>query len=1348
MLFSKSSPLKKQDLLFLFLILISAILVLFENTSEKNGFQESYNTVENIFDEDSSKAIPYSMEENLFVPGIAITLNGNSFTFNGDSPGCTSLRYVIRVLNTSTNGESIDGNSVVIDMGPDIIVGPLTSGDTNSNNQIDVGEVWFYEANRPITEADKLSGEIIYQAHIEASVVGSGAIVMDDSHPSDINLDGPTVIKLSCSGGVNMILKGVTKDISGNDGGCAFVLITYEVHYTSIDPGETFESLIVYGQNGSELIAPDSGDNSPFGVLDPDEIWIFTESYTPTAAQVAAGEIQLQGYVEGVTVKDANVLVSDISDPIDLNADNPTIIDFSACTPSLSLIKTGEVVPGCEEILYTFTVTNQGNNFTPGPIKDVIVEDVTFPLMNILGPQDDLNNDGVMSPGEVWVFTGTHQITTAEMLAGEVVNQARVTGSMDYQLSAIDVEDDSDFEDEKLDRPTVVDISGCMPSIALIKQGVVNPSCSTIDYTFTVTNEGGTGLLLNNVALTDAKLPLINGPVGDNGDDILDSSEIWTYTATYNITAADITAGKVDNQAKVTADVLNYPGLSIEDDSDDDNILEDQITTVDLSSCQTPAIQVTKQGAVNVDSDSDGCFDGITYTFTVANTGNVDLHTIVLDDDKVDNPLIMLAQPLPGEDEGGDEVLSVGEDWVFQATYSLQQADIDLGSVDNQANVTALSAGDDTPVNDSDSITTFLPVDLCAPAPAIQVTKQGQANVDNDNDGCIDGITYTFTVANIGNVDLNTIALTDDKVDNPLMLAQPLPGEDEGGDQVLSIGEDWVFQATYSLQQADIDLGSVDNQANVTALSAGDNTPVNDSDSITTFLPAQLCAAEPAIQVTKQGQANVDNDNDGCIDGITYTFTVANIGNVDLNTIVLNDDNIGNNLPGPLVGEDEGGDQVLSVGEDWIFQATYDLQQEDIDLGSVDNQADVTALSVGDNTPVNDSDNITTFLPAQLCAAAPGIALIKTGTLVDLNTDGCTETILYSFTVVNTGNVDIGAVELVDEQLGGTIVGPSGTSDIDNDQVLSVGENWTYEAYKEISQIDIDMGSFNNQATVTGVTVGSNQEVMDFSDNNSVSEDDSTNTLIPIDACTDGGPSIGLIKIGVLTDTDGDDCPDGIKYIFTATNTGSINLEQLVITDEKLLETEIIGPMESSDINGDGILSVGESWTYEAIYTIKEEDTANGTVNNQANITAITVGMGVQVFDQSDDDSLFENETTSTATPEFFCDNDGSEIDNSEFKIFTGITPNGDGVNDYFRINNIENYPDNVLKIFNRWGSLVYETENYALSENLFRGISEGKATVSKDRTLPSGTYFYTLFFKGVNPGEESYSGYIYINRD
>jgi hypothetical protein len=41
-------------------------------------------------------------------------------------------------------------------------------------------------------------------------------------------------------------------------------------------------------------------------------------------------------------------------------------------------------------------------------------------------------------------------------------------------------------------------------------------------------------------------------------------------------------------------------------------------------------------------------------------------------------------------------------------------------------------------------------------------------------------------------------------------------------------------------------------------------------------------------------------------------------------------------------------------------------------------------------------------------------------------------------------------------------------------------------------------------------------------------------------------------------------------------------------------------------------------------------------------------------------------------------------------KFYSGITPNGDGNNDSWKIDNIESFPDNTVQIFNRWGSEVW----------------------------------------------------------
>jgi gliding motility-associated-like protein/uncharacterized repeat protein (TIGR01451 family) len=75
-------------------------------------------------------------------------------------------------------------------------------------------------------------------------------------------------------------------------------------------------------------------------------------------------------------------------------------------------------------------------------------------------------------------------------------------------------------------------------------------------------------------------------------------------------------------------------------------------------------------------------------------------------------------------------------------------------------------------------------------------------------------------------------------------------------------------------------------------------------------------------------------------------------------------------------------------------------------------------------------------------------------------------------------------------------------------------------------------------------------------------------------------------------------------------------------------------------------------------------------------------------------------------------------------QIYNQFSPNDDGINDTFVISCIENYPNNSLQIFNRYGSLVYEKKVY---DNSWNGISNVGNSSNKNETLPSDTYFYIL---------------------
>jgi gliding motility-associated-like protein len=84
--------------------------------------------------------------------------------------------------------------------------------------------------------------------------------------------------------------------------------------------------------------------------------------------------------------------------------------------------------------------------------------------------------------------------------------------------------------------------------------------------------------------------------------------------------------------------------------------------------------------------------------------------------------------------------------------------------------------------------------------------------------------------------------------------------------------------------------------------------------------------------------------------------------------------------------------------------------------------------------------------------------------------------------------------------------------------------------------------------------------------------------------------------------------------------------------------------------------------------------------------------------------------------------------------FYSAFTPNGDGNNDFFYIGNIEKYPDNILKIYNRYGQVVFTSAGY---QNDWNGEYQGNK-------LPTGTYFYILT---TNTDKGNYKGSVTILR-
>lgn len=88
--------------------------------------------------------------------------------------------------------------------------------------------------------------------------------------------------------------------------------------------------------------------------------------------------------------------------------------------------------------------------------------------------------------------------------------------------------------------------------------------------------------------------------------------------------------------------------------------------------------------------------------------------------------------------------------------------------------------------------------------------------------------------------------------------------------------------------------------------------------------------------------------------------------------------------------------------------------------------------------------------------------------------------------------------------------------------------------------------------------------------------------------------------------------------------------------------------------------------------------------------------------------------------------------------IYQGVTPNNDGLNDYFIIDNINLFPENNVTIYNRWGKKVYETSNYNSNGNVFKGFSE-HGNVKSGEMLPTGTYYYVVEYLYDRDGENQW---------
>lgn len=403
----------------------------------------------------------------------------------------------------------------------------------------------------------------------------------------------------------------------------------------------------------------------------------------------------------------------------------------------------------------------------------------------------------------------------------------------------------------------------------------------------------------------------------------------------------------------------------------------------------------------------------ITYTYTIKNIGTLPVSgPFSITDDKVSTSCA-----------GASGTLAQGASTTCTGTYTTTATDVTNGSVTNIAKALATGATS----NQATATVTFLP------QPKIELLYITPTPSEAFATGVV--ITYTYTLKNTGNVPLSSFTVSDNIATSTTCASATSP---------LQPGETTSCTGTYTIQAADINRGYVTNVASISSGGTVSNT--SSSFVLTTKLFLVEITTSPS-SVNTVGQV------------VTFTYLLRNKGSVNITSInsltgtnVQNTRCEGATLPHSL---------TLAPGASVTCTSTYTVQQSDLDSGTLAvTNAIATATASGGGTLTSNPRSASvsvqrTPLLGLTISATPNPAL----TLGQLVT--------YTYTLKNNGNVSLKNFTISDTPYGNLICANPTV-------LLAPGATRTCSpatpVTHQVSQIDLDNGSFKNEATAKGYT--------------------------------------------------------------------------------------------------------------------------------------------------------------------------------------------------------------------------------------------------------------------------------------
>ncbi|WP_031457513.1 gliding motility-associated C-terminal domain-containing protein [Flavobacterium chungangense] len=225
--------------------------------------------------------------------------------------------------------------------------------------------------------------------------------------------------------------------------------------------------------------------------------------------------------------------------------------------------------------------------------------------------------------------------------------------------------------------------------------------------------------------------------------------------------------------------------------------------------------------------------------------------------------------------------------------------------------------------------------------------------------------------------------------------------------------------------------------------------------------------------------------------------------------------------------------------------------------------------------------------------------------------------------------------------------------------------------------------------------------------------------------------------------------------VYTLTATSAVNDNNQVCSATATVTitqpSKVIINLNSEACNADSTLLNLSGLLPENISATGIWTDTNGTNALQGNI--------LNVFGLALGNYTFEYRTTNEDCPKsvslnLLVNDDCRVLACESVLVHNAFSPNGDGINDFFKIDNIDLttcYPTNTVEIYNRWGILVFETTNYNNTTNAFDGTSRGRTTIKQSEGLPTGTYFYIINYKSLDGNNALQSnkkdGFLYLSK-